>query len=305
MTPVGLPNTDELLDIITHFVIYPDLTCEELRTAFDVEYLPLAELPTDIGLEYEEHFVPTPDGETLHAWYLPTTLSRGIVVVVQGATGTMPCYLFVARLLAHKGWSVLMYDYRGFGESSGEPDIGALHVDLNAVLDWALDHTEWDKFTLLGISLGSLPAVSAAVGRPEIVAGLVLDSPVAMGLEIQRFTILLGSRTQAMIEMLPEELLPEESISRMNQPLLVFASGMDAITPQATVEVFYERASGPIELILFPNLGHATAPYHGTGSYSYYLERFLARIWDQEIPFTVEHAGVDGRDQAETPRSGG
>lgn len=293
-TPDALPTSEELTKTITQIAMYPEVTCDTLRTSFDVEYLQLAANPGEIGLEYEEQFAPTPDGETLRIWYVSTQLDRGIVVIVQGSTGTMECYLFLTQLLAQKGWSVLMFDYRGFGESSGEPNIGAMHIDLSAVLDWATEKTHWETFTLLGVSLGSLPAITVAVEQPELVNGVVLDSPVALGEEIRRFQFRYGDETQTLIDMLPWEMLPEESVVDMRQPLLIFESKLDSITPPASVDLFYERTGGPKELIVFPHLSHASGPYHGTGAYSYYLERFLATLWDQYVPFTVEISESDG-----------
>ena len=284
---VELPTNDEFVTFLNRIILYPDVSCDELRTAFGVDYLPLAENPADLDLGYEDYFIPTPDGETLHLWYLPTELNRGTVVVVQGSTGTMPCYLFVASLLVEKGWSLVMFDFRGFGESSGEPDIGKLHVDLYAVLDWAAANTDRQNFTLLGVSLGSLPAVTAAVNRPELVNGIILDSPVAMGEEIRRSELVLGDFAETLIDLLPPEMLPEDNIASMTQPLLLIEGGQDTITPPASVELFYERTGGSKELIVFPELHHATAPYHGTGSYSFYLERFLSKIWGQYVPFIL------------------
>jgi uncharacterized protein len=288
---IQLPTSDQLVKQITHLVMYPDVSCETLKTSFGVEYLPSAENPGDIDLVYEEYFVPTSDGEILNVWRLPAELNRGTVVVVQGSTGTMPCYLFVGRLLVYKGWTVIMFDYRGFGQSSGEPDMGKMHVDLNAVLDWTIKNTDRPVVTLVAVSLGSLPAVTVAVQRPENVNGIVLDSPVAMGEEIRRFEFRYGDQTQALIDMLPWEMLPEESVANVDRPLLIFESSLDSITPPTSVDLFYERAGGSKELIIFPYLGHASAPYHGTSSYSYYLERFLAKLWGQYVPFGIEDGG--------------
>jgi pimeloyl-ACP methyl ester carboxylesterase len=189
---VETPTTDELGRLISNLLLRPEITCEVLRATFAVEYLPIVETPDQAGMAYEEHWVSTEDGELLRTWYLPTRLDRGTVVFSLGASGSMPCYLFITRLLVHNGWSVVMYEYRGFGVSSGEPNINALHTDLAAVLDWTIKYTGRESVTLLGVSLGTLPSVAVAVDRPDIVNGIVLDSPASMGLEVARFARALG-----------------------------------------------------------------------------------------------------------------
>ncbi len=285
---IELPTPEELANALSHLIMHSDVTCDELRTSFDVEYLPIVETPDEIGLAYEEHQVPTDDGQLLRVWYLPTSLDRGTVVMSQGCVGPMECYLFVTRMLVHNGWSVVIYDYRGFGGSSGEPDINSLHADLTAVVEWTVEYTGREMLTLLGVSIGAIPSVIVAIDRPDLVNGVILDSPVALGREIQRFEFTLGEQTQAFIDQLAPELLAEELIAEMEQPLLVFQSGVDTITLPESVQLFYDRAAGPKELITFTYLGHASGPYHDTGTYTYYLETFLSKLWRQYTPLTVE-----------------
>jgi pimeloyl-ACP methyl ester carboxylesterase len=278
---IETPTTDELGQFITNLLLRPEVTCEQLRASFEVEYLTLVDTPDQAGMPYEEHWVATEDGELLRVWYLPTKLDRGMVVLSLGAAGELPCYLFAARLLLNNGWSVVMYDYRGFGESSGETDINTLHVDLAAVLDWTVAYTGRESVTLFGISLGTLPSVAVAVDRPDVVNAVVLDSPASMGLEIARFARALGDQTQTIVDQLVYPLRTEEVVEGLQQPLLVYLSELDWITPPWSMQLIFERAAGPKELVVFDDLGHAAGPYHDTGTYTFYLERFLSQVWQQ------------------------
>ena len=274
-------TTDQLTLVLSELLVYPDVTCEALRDAFDVEYLPLAETPDEAGLPYEEHRLPTADGQHLRVWYLPTRLDRGTVILSQGAMGTMPCYLFHARLLVRNGWSVVMYDFRGVGGSGGRVDLGSMPDDLNAVLDWTLRQTGREAVTLMGISLGTIPSVAVAAQRPQAVNGVVLDSPVALGAEIQRLAFALRGRAEEYVNSLAPNLRVEELVRNVRQPLLIFAAERDVITPPATIRLIYDRAAGPKRLVAFPGLAHAREPFGDTGTYTYELETFLSSIWSQ------------------------
>lgn len=281
---IETPTTEELGQFISNLLLSPEVSCESLRSAFDVEYLELADTPDEAGMPYEEHWISTEDGELLRTWYLPTQLDRGMVILSMGASGELPCYLLHARLLVHNGWSVVMYEYRGFGLSSGETDINSLHTDLTAVLEWTVDYTDRDAVTLYGISLGTIPSVAIAVERPELVNGVVLDSPAAMELELARLTRVLGDQTQEIIEQLALPLRMTDLAWSLERPLLVLQGAQDAITPLWSVEIVFERAPGSKELVLFSDLGHAGAAFHDTGTYTFHLERFLSELWGQYTP---------------------
>jgi hypothetical protein len=274
-----LPPPEEILRVLSYAILQPETTCAELRADFGLEDLPLVDTPDQIGISYEEHRLPTSDGQTLRVWYMPANDQKGVVVVSPGNTGPMPCYLFTAWLLTQTGWTAVMYDYQGFGGSSGQPDLRALRSDLETVVEWVLAETGTGQVTLLGMSLGAIPSVAVAVDRPELVNAVVLDSPVAMGIEIQRFQFLVGGRSEQIIAALDAWLLTENIIDQMRQPVLVFLDEQDTVTPAAAVELLYEQAGGPKQLVRFAGLGHAAGQFVRTDEYRTELDDFLEDVW--------------------------
>lgn len=270
-------------DVLNAIILDPFTTCEQLRTAFRVEHLPVVSTPDEAGLRYEEAYVPAFDATPLRVWRLPTSLDRGTVVLSVGASGSMPCYLYTARLLVDNGWSVVVYDYRGFGGSGGTANIAYLAADLDAIIDWTLARTGRDEVTLMGISLGTIPSVAMAVQRPDVVNGVILDSPVALGMEIQRFGFVLGDPTtyQKLIDPL---LLSDNLMAAVQTPLLVLLNERDRLTPPSQTELLFDRAAGPKELARFPDVGHARGVFRDTEYYAYRVESFLARLWGQYEP---------------------
>ncbi len=109
--------------------------------------------------------------------------------------------------------------------------------------------------------------------------GVILDSPLALGAEIERFKALIGGQSAELIALLDPRLLPAAIIDQMTQPLLVFLHEEDIVTPPDSVELLYERAGGPKELVRFPGLDHAHAQFFETASYTAHLVTFLDDIW--------------------------
>lgn len=114
------------------------------------------------------------DGTELAADHLP----RGgpAVVLLHAGVADRRAWSEVADALSERGFDVIAYDRRGFGETpaTGIPD----HVaDLRAVLDQAGGRQAW----LVGNSQGGRIALDLAAADPTRVAGLVLIAPAVSG----------------------------------------------------------------------------------------------------------------------------
>ena len=279
LPPPALPPPDEIMKALSYAVLQPETTCAELREDFDLTDLPLVENPGEVGIKYEEFEIPVPDGESLRVWYMPVATPRGIVVVSPGNSGSMACYLGTAVLLTHDGYSVVMYDYEGFGGSTGEADLLTLRSDLEAAIEWTLTKTGTPQVSLFGMSLGTIPAVAAAIDRPEAVNAVVLDSPVALDREIERFGFLVRGRSQEIIAVLEPWLITANIIAQMQQPTLVFVHGADNVTPPDTVAFLLQNATASLEIVLFEELGHAAGQFERTEEYNAHLDEFLSSVW--------------------------
>jgi len=288
LAEIPLPTGDQLAQLVSDVAFRRQYTCEELAHLYGVAYLPVVETPDELGLDYEEHWLPTAGGDVLRLWYLPTSLDRGTVVLSQGSVGVLPCYLFHARMLADNGWSVVMYEYRGFGLSTGQADVSTLSGDLSTVLDWTLARTGREHVTLMGISIGTIPSMAVAVERPGQVNGLVLDSPVALGAMIEPLEPILGDMTRELIDRLAPELVLETLVPQLGQPLLILVGGDDTLTTPAAAQRLYDLAPGQRRLVVFPGADHVREAFRDTGAYTYNVERFLSSVWSQYVPFELQ-----------------
>ena len=276
--PIAIMEPAEVVAGLSDLILHPNTTCEELRSRFGLD-LEVVNNPAEAGLSYEEVRIPIDETKSLRAWYMPTEEDLGTVIVSMGDAGNMACYLYTANLLLSNGWSVVMYDYEGFGGSDGTPTLYALSRDLRAVIDWTRNATGRDQVTLMGMSLGSIPSVALAVQYPEAVNAVVLDSPIALRRQIFRFGFLVAGQSVPLVNRLSSDLLSDDLISGLHQPLLIFAHGRDFISDPASVELLFDRAGGRKELVMFPMLGHSSGQFYATGYYVQYLTDFLMRVW--------------------------
>ena len=141
----------------------------------DREPLPAAAsvLPaaSDVVLETE-------DGLELGAWYLPAGAAGApAVLVASGNGGSRELRAPLARALAARGLSVLLFDYRGYGGNPGSPTEQGLALDVRAARRFLVEvaGVPGDRLLYFGESLGAAVVTELATEHPP--AGLVLRSP--------------------------------------------------------------------------------------------------------------------------------
>ena len=124
--------------------------------------------PADLGLVYETVGLTTSDGVDLAAWYLPGTTGAAIIVA-HGAGSTRSDALDQAAVLNRNGFSVLLIDARGHGESGGSAmDFGWYgDLDIAAGIDHLKVRSDVDpeRIGVLGLSMGGEEAIGAATDR--------------------------------------------------------------------------------------------------------------------------------------------
>ncbi|XP_056292025.1 monoacylglycerol lipase ABHD12-like isoform X2 [Pseudoliparis swirei] len=131
------------------------------------------------------HTVPEAQGKEAHgkdsAWY-QNTLGDGspVFIYLHGNTGTRAAThrVGVAKLLSALGYHALVPDYRGFGDSTGEPTEAGLTTDALYLYDWVKARSGSSPVVVWGHSLGTGVATNAAVKlreRGEDVAAVMLE----------------------------------------------------------------------------------------------------------------------------------
>ena len=95
--------------------------------------------PQTMGLAFEAVTLRTEDGEQLAAWWIPAPASlpaRGTVLLFHGNAGNISHRIDYAKMFYALGYNTLLVDYRGFGESTGEPSEQGTYRDALASWQW-------------------------------------------------------------------------------------------------------------------------------------------------------------------------
>jgi fermentation-respiration switch protein FrsA (DUF1100 family) len=215
--------------------------------ARDVEWT-----PADAGLQFRDVQLSAEDGERLHGWWVPASApSAGHVLFCHGNAGNIGDRVAHAGLLARAGFDVLLFDYRGYGRSSGRPNEHGTYRDARAAWRALREQPGVDmaRVIYLGESLGGAVALELALELPP--AGLVLQST---------FT---GVRDLARLHypFVPAPLVPDAysslaRIAHLKAPLLVIHGERDEIVPPSHGDALFAAAPAPKRMRVVRGAGH-------------------------------------------------
>jgi pimeloyl-ACP methyl ester carboxylesterase len=218
-------------------------------------YLPsrtILHSPADAGLAYVDVELETGDGERLHGWWVRRRAAAlGHVLLCHGNAGNVGDRVLHATVLTDAGFDVLLFDYRGYGRSSGTPGEQGTCRDARAALAWLLRQAGVDRSRVLylGESLGGAVALELALAHPP--AGLVLLSAFTSVRDMGRLHYRLVPRL-----LVPDAYPSLRRIGELRAPLLVVHGEDDAIVPVEHGTALFRAAPDPKRLRIVPGVGH-------------------------------------------------
>ncbi len=231
----------------------------------------LAASPAQMGLDYQEIWLETADGERLHAWWLPHPEARGALHFSHGNAGNVSHRLDSLRIFHDLGLSVLIYDYRGYGQSSGRVEEDGLDLDAAAAWRWLVDEAAVPpgRIVLFGRSMGG--AVAARLAGQVEAGALILESTFTSVPDIAgEIYWWMPVRWLARVR-----LDARAALAASDQPTLIVHSPDDEIVPFGHAERLLEAAPAPSRLLEISG-SHNTGFLTSGGRYRDGLDAFLA-----------------------------
>lgn len=156
-----------------HLIFYPEKLSEKYSFKFDVAF--------------EEHNITTPDGEKLNVLLFKSDSAKGLIFYHHGNAGSLQNWGQKAKDFTNRGFDVLMYDYRGFGKSTGTiKNEKMLYKDALLIYNELITTSNYNKVIYYGISLGSgIAAKLAHENTPPY--KLILETPYSNFYEVAKF----------------------------------------------------------------------------------------------------------------------
>ncbi len=214
--------------------------------------------PDRLNLAYEDVYLDTPDDEVLHGWWLPAEGEpKGQVYFLHGNAQNISSHILNIAWLPPAGYSVFLIDYRGYGKSTGDPDLEGALTDAETGLRWLLEnhHQQSTPVFLLGQSLGGALAIPLAQEwqqrdlQPEL-DGVILDAAFSGFRAIAREKLsnfwLTWPLQVPLSWTIPDDYEGTDLIAGISPtPVMIIHSARDGIIPFHHGQALFEAAQEP------------------------------------------------------------
>ena len=200
--------------------------------------------PNDVGMDYQDVSIETADGVTLHGWFIDGRSSQ-ILLFFHGNAGNISHRLDSIRQFLNLGLSVLIIDYRGYGQSGGRTTEKGIYRDADAAWRYLTE----DR----GISAGDIVIFGRSLGASVAAQLATQQQPLALIVE-SSFTS-VPDIAQELYPWLPARWLSRFShstrdyIQDVRCPVLVTHSRDDEIIPFHHGEAIFAAANEPRTLL--------------------------------------------------------
>ena len=214
---------------------------------------------------------------------MPLENARGVIFFCHGNDGNVSTRLGTIRHFRSLGFSTLIYDYGGFGRSTGRPSEKRVHADTRAMWDHLVQARGLSpgRIVIWGRSFGGGAACELA--RRVVPAAVVLESTFT-SMADAAFAAYPWFPAQWFLR---HRFANEDKVADIKAPLLVIHSRQDTLYPFAHGVALFERATEPKQLLELDG-DHGEGP---TVSKQVYFEG-LAGFLDPLLPRTASPGGL-------------
>ena len=215
--------------------------------------------------------VPTADGLELKAWHRrPPSQDGWLILYFHGNGGNLTALGEQLKVFEKLEVGYLAVDYRGFGQSQGEPSEAGLYLDAEATYQQALKmRYAPEQIIIFGRSLGGGVATHLAAKEPA--AGLILESTFTSVHDVAKRTH--GAVAATLVNGFPSlDRMPEIAM-----PTLVIHGDKDTIIPPDMASTL-AKANPKAEVWMVQGADHNTVRKVAGPEYSERIATFLGSL---------------------------
>jgi len=201
---------------------------------------------TKYSFQPEMVMIETSSGEKICAYYFVNPDAEFTLLYSHGNAEDIGQNRFVFERFVNQGFSILAYDYRGYGLSEGRPSEKNAYEDADAAYAYLTEQAgvPANRIIPFGRSLGGSLAVGIAAEKP--VAGLILQSAFTSAYRvITRVPIFPFDKFKNL-----------DKIDKINCPILIIHGAEDSIVNPWHGRTLYKAAKQPKSFLLVERAGH-------------------------------------------------
>ena len=261
--------------------------------------------PFETGVRYEDVSIPAEDGSPMCGWLFLNEPSAPAILACGGYRGRRADLLGISSALWRAGFNVLLFDYRGHGDTGGDTPgpvtLGYRELaDARAALACLRARLPRAAVGVIGFSMGAAVALMVAAREPSVRA-VIADSPFTSQRDIVRYRLrraagraaspltaplgdaivwLADRRLRTRLGFGFADVQPLRDVSRLTQPLLLIHGEADREVPvehSRRIARAAEQAGVPLETWFIPRASHCEAYFLDRPTYCRRAVEFFKR----------------------------
>lgn len=230
---------------------------------------PGAELVRPLDLPIEDIVFEDELGARLAGWIVPGQKGQGVVLVLHGYSVHRNILLKRARFLHQAGYTVMLFDFQGHGQSSGEFATFGYREYYNVVAAMKLLRERFpaEKIGIVATSMGAVSVFSQ--GNAVSADAYVLESPFKglkrfsesnlnkfFGVNTPFYTPIFLKMLSYRLGFNTETFVPADGLKNLSGPLLMVAASEDVYVPLSEIMTFYRYVPEPKEMWIIKGMPH-------------------------------------------------
>ena len=231
--------------------------------------------PKTYGLNYQDVWLNL-GADKVHAWWIPAAESSAPALLYFHGNGSNNGDLTELAAIFHQlEVSVLLIDYRGYGQSSPIfPNETRVYEDATAAWQYLtqVQQIEPEQIFVYGHSLGGAIAIELATKHPEM-AGLMVEGTFT---SIQDMAGLMpGIKLFPLRWLVTQRFDNLTKIKSLQTPILILHGTADEVIPLSMSKELYAAAPEPKQLEIIEEAGHSNLPEFDLPEYLQTLKQFI------------------------------
>jgi uncharacterized protein len=195
-------------------------------------------------------------GESIHGWWLPKEGAQGAVLYSHGNAGNLSHRgPGIVRWADTLGLSVLIYDYPGYGKSTGQAREENCYAAAEAAWTWLTTHEQFEpsRILLVGASLGGAMATDLASRHDCRALVLIKAFSSVPDMASYRYPWLPARY------FVRSQFDSATKLREIRRPVFLVHGTGDTIVPYSCSEKLFAAAAEPKELMTVPGNDHNDA----------------------------------------------
>lgn len=188
--------------------------------------------------------IDTSHGE-ISAKYMQNPNAKFVILYSHGNAEDLNMLSSLMQNIYNLGFSIISYDYAGYGTSDGSPSEAATYEDILSVYDYLrAQNIQASRIIIFGRSLGSGPSIELAANHQ--VAGLILEGAFMSAYRVVTYIPLFFFDKYENIA----------KINKIHVPILFIHGQKDNVIPSIHGKNLYELYKGEKYYLWLPGRGH-------------------------------------------------